>query len=221
MKSHSNQDRERQAGRTRRVGGFSLLEMIAVVAVVALLVTLVMGSPGLITSGRDTTAVQELASVIESARARSMRGVEEVWVAFGENNAPQPFAAYVVCVDAQDGSGDLVPVAAWKLLPPGLVFTDTNPAVGTSGVNLLELDGSDHYKTVRTADGRVVCKSIGFGALGEVIVPRADNRTLLVAFGPGQVAGSNTEAMGGGDIPPEKCNWVSVQPATGKVTITP
>jgi len=93
--------------------------------------------------------------------------------------------------------------------------------VSASGVNVLGLDRSEHIKTVDAGSGRHVCVVIGFGPLGEVMVPQTDGRALLVAFGPGQANGASSEAMGGGKIPPEKCSWVSVQPATGKVNIIP
>lgn len=221
MNTKTSLTKRPKAERRSRNGGFTILEMICVVAVVAALVSVVMGSPGLITSGRDATAVQELAAVIDSARARSMRGVEKVWVAFGESDAPEPFASYVICTEVADGSGTLVTADAWKKLPPGFVFTDSNPVVSTSGVNFFAMDQSDNIRTVETGAGRQTCTVIGFGALGEVLVPVTDGRPLLVAFGPGQVSGRSTEAMGGGPIPPEKCNWVSIQPATGKVNIIP
>lgn len=208
-------------GRRSRSGGFTILEMICVVAVVALLVSVVMGSPGLVTSGRDAAAVQELASVIDSARAKSMRGVEKVWVAFGGADAPEPHASYLICTEVADGSGNLVAADAWKKLPPGYVFADSLPAVATSGVNVFGLESSDNMRTVDTGAGRMSCIVIGFGPLGEVQLPLTDGRPLLVAFGPGQASGMNVEAMGGGKIPAEKCNWVSIQPATGKVNIIP
>ncbi len=221
MNTRSSVSQGLKPGGLLRAGGFTVLEMICVVAIVALLVSVVMGSPGLVTSGRDTTAVQELAAVIDSARARSMRGVEKVWVAIGGADAPEPHAAYVICLDAADGSGNLVVADAWRKLPPGFVFTDTLPALASSGVNVLGLDRGDHIKTVESGNGRQLCAVIGFGPLGEVMIPKTDGRPLLVAFGPGQANGASSEAMGGGEIPPEKCSWVSVQPATGKVNIVP
>lgn len=202
-----------------------MLEMVCVVAVVALLITIVMGSPGLVTSGRDTTAVQELAAVIESARAKAMRGVETSWVAFSGREGASPFASYAVCGEEQDGTGKLRPREAWRKLPSGFVFTDVSPALDSAGVNLGKLDATGTIKPVITMGESGVlladCRCIGFGALGEVIHPKTDGRPILVAFAQGEVFGTDTRALSGESLEPGKCRWISIQPATGKVTILP
>lgn len=202
-----------------------MLEMVCVVAVVALLISIVMGSPGLVTSGRDTTAVQQLASAIDSARAKAMRGVETSWVAFSGAEGMNPFAAYAVCGEEADGSGRLRPREAWRNLPAGFVFADAMPALNSAGVNLAKLDASASIKTVITMGENGVLladfRCIGFGPLGEVIYPQTDGRPILVAFAQGEVSASGTSALGGESHRPEKCRWISVQPATGKVTILP
>ena len=218
-KSH----RREMAARLRRAGGFTLIETLAVLLVVGVLFSIMMGARGIFSSGRESTAVQELASVIESARSQAMRGVGDVWVAFAIEGNEESHRRYALCEQVgQIGQDeDLRPFSAWHMMPVGCVLTNCPPAMSDAGRNFLSaLSEQQRIQTNTTAGGQYLnCYCLRFGSRGQLLSPDTEGRPLLLALAEGIVSDSGPQALDGSRHKPEKCLWVSVQPATGKVTL--
>jgi len=212
--------RREMAATRGRAAGFTLVETMAVMLVVAVLFSIVMGARGLFSSGRESAAVQELASVIEGARAQAMRGVGDVYVAFAIDGGDASHRRYALCERVEQDES-LRPFSAWHTLPAGCVLADCPPAVTEAGRNLFSMVPERQRIQTNTAEGGqfLNCYCLRFGSRGQILSPDTEGRPLLFALAEGEVSSSGPQALDGGRHQPEKCLWVSVQPATGKVSL--
>ena len=208
------------AASSRRRGGFTLVETLMVLLVAGLMISIMMGARGLFSSGREAAAAQELASVLESARAQAMRGVGDVLVAFAVSGDLASHRRYALCEELEVDKS-IRPTTAWRMLPPGCVLTNCLPATNAAGRNLLTLQLASQRVEALTEDGGQMlnCVCLRFGARGQLLSPDTDGSPLLLALAQGDSTGAGPEALDGSRHSPEQCLWVSVQPATGKVSL--
>lgn len=215
-------------GREAGAGGFSLLEMLVVVTIISIMVGLTVGVTGALQGSRGSTAVQQLAAVIETARARALTGRGEVMVAFATHAAADSRLAYralVICQrDAftEEQQPKFMPVSEWFLLPEGYVFTLAQPAESNAGMNVFTVADA-MQKVVLPGNGlEVELPCIGFGDLGQVTWPVETNgRPVLLAIAEGGASvGSPVDARGMGHVAAD-CRWLAVQKNSGNTMILP
>ncbi len=198
--------------------GLSLLEVLVTLTVLAVLTALTGGALTTLASWRGLGAIQELAAVLDEARAQAMATQQEVWVAFATTAAvPGAFRSYVQCEMTQtpDGEKRLRPIGDWRRLPQGQVFSLSPPATPEAGRNLLREDGA--LRPVWLAGVPVEMPCLGFGVLGQIVHPSL-NRPLL-ALAEGDIHhGLPLQRQGPG---PEPCRWLALHRHTGNALLLP
>lgn len=199
------------------------------VTILAVVATLTLGVTGAVNASRGGTAVQQVAGVLDNARARALTGLGEVVVAFADNAVGDPVHAYrsmMVCeaVPAPEGEREVFrPVSGWYVLPEGFVFATCLPASGEAGQNLF--GAVNHRLRVRLpGEGRDVAElpCLRFGRLGAVVSPRPPNGApVLVAVAEGALNGVLPMSKQGGPHTAAECRWVAVQANSGSCLILP
>ncbi|HEY1081767.1 MAG TPA: hypothetical protein VGE29_05865 [Prosthecobacter sp.] len=215
-----------------RSQGFSILEILVVVGVMLLMVGLILGSTGAISSTQGMSAVQQVTALCDLARARSLRGDGAVLLAFAGASpgaTGEPFRSAVLCAEdlTTEDPNDYVSISDWYHLPKGYVFSNVGAVDATAGVNVFSAPNA--RKLVRLPGGgapaEMVC--VGFGSLGEVVFPEAAasdvpaQDSLLIAVAEGQASADGARSRSGGAIRPEECRWLALRRNSGSPMILP
>jgi len=209
--------------------------MLVSVTIIGLLVGVTVGVSGAINGNRGNTAIQQLAAMVDSARAKALSGQGEVVLAFANGSVGRDdlaFRAAVVCIEKPSvvaaGAAGVVErryeaISRWYVLPEGFYLTLASPADGDAGVNLLQEPLGNQAVAVPDFIGQEVrLPLLVFGPLGEIVAP-ADSRArpILLAIGEGTFNGAAPESRGGGVHQPGDCRWLAVQRTTGNSKILP
>jgi prepilin-type N-terminal cleavage/methylation domain-containing protein len=210
-------------------GGFTLLETLVVVTIIAILVGLTAGVTGAISGSRGSTSVQQVAAFLDEARAKALTGQGEVVVAFATGMVAvegAPYRALMICRQ-KPGGGLLAktfePISEWFYLPPGYVFSTTDPANPTAGVNLFRTVDANQRVVLPGPDRlEVELPCIGFRELGEVNRPlETQGRPVLLAIAEGEFVEVGPKNFQGMEHTPEMCRWLAVQKNSGTSMILP
>lgn len=217
------------------VGGFTLLEMLVVITIIAVMVALTAGVTGALNGSKGNTAAHQVAAAVDLARSKSLAGQGEVVLAFATAQVSLPgiaWRAMIICQEAE-GSSSVVgtdrsairydAITGWFYLPEGYVFSQAPPADPQAGVNVLT--AGDSLITVRLPGGgseEVALPCIGFQQLGEVVVPpQTQGLPILVALAEGEATSAGPTDFGGAIHRSEQCRWVAVQRLTGNSKVLP
>ncbi len=210
-------------------GGFTLVEILVVVAVLAFMIALVGSSTGVIGKTQGMTAVTEITALCDLARGRAMNGEGPVMVAFAadvELATGEAYRSAILCKEdtSTEAADDYVAMSEWFYLPAGYVFSDIAAATPTAGGNVLTTPNSTRKVKVPGSDETVELPCLGFGALGEVVFPEADataQDTLLIAIAEGDASSNGPVSRRGGPHRPGECRWVAVRRNSGTPMILP
>lgn len=191
-----------------RTIGFSLVEMLTVIAVVALL--LAFAAPNLAPlAPLRKTALYEVKGFLEYARSEAIARNREVYVAFADHSFPgseSPFRAYTAfAVTEDEDTGGLIetqqitPITEWRTLPEGIVFVSGSEFETIAGASLRTIMDSSVTREfpIRGAGGdtSVRLPFLLFSASGRVLVPSyfdADALHVGIAEGFFEPSGRNT-----------------------------
>ncbi len=123
--------------------GFSLLELLVVIAVVMTMMTMVAPAfIGINNAGNVTRAAYDVAGALNSARAYAMAKNTYVWVGFFEENASQPFAS---------GTGRVVMSIVASKDGTMAVTSGTIPSASLTQINKLVKIDNMHLTTAGNA----------------------------------------------------------------------
>lgn len=212
-----------------RQNGFSMLEILVVIGVMTFMVGLVLGSTGAINGTQGMTAMHQVTAMCDLARSRSLRGEGTILLAFAAKNSGttgQPYRSAILCAEdaTTEDPEDYVAISEWYHLPAGYVFTNIEAASESAGGNIFKLtNASRKIKLPGTMD-LVELPCIGFGSLGEVVIPEPDTNTLesmLIAIAEGQADVDGPLTRKGGTHVPEECRWIAVRRNSGSPMILP
>lgn len=142
-----------------RHAGFTMIEMLAVVSILAIVISATVGVAGSLRSSRGMTGVHQIAAACDAARARAMKEQREVMLAFSRLSLGEGYEdrAVLICSAPPPSSSDLdltsegemqrqresvlEPLSEWIYLPEGHSFVDVAPASRAAGVNVLGMGG--------------------------------------------------------------------------------
>jgi prepilin-type N-terminal cleavage/methylation domain-containing protein len=209
------------------VRGFTLLEVLVVMTIIALMVGLTAGVTGALNGSKGTTAVQLVAGVLDNARAKALTGQGAVVVAFADNAVAEPSRAYramMICQQVGVGAGvRYEPVSEWFGLPEGFVFAVGLPASSEAGVNLFAAPNQRMRVVLPGRNGQEAeLPCIRFGHLGAVTSPQVrDGRPVLLAVAEGGVDGVLPVSRKGMQHEAAECRWLAVQVYSGSSMILP
>ncbi len=156
--------------------GFSLLELLVTITLIAALVSLVAPSWTKITgSHARRTATSSVMETLERARGAAIAGKKEVWVIFRHPGDRSRDSLRIVTRD----SGTLSALGPWLYLPPGLTFH------GGSDTLMEERPSPDVIKTSLggTAPGAGdLFGNVMFQRSGRVGLPMQGGNQLMLRF---------------------------------------
>ena len=131
--------------------GFSMIEMLAVVAILAIVISATVGVAGSLRASRGMTGVHQLAAACDAARARAMKEQREVMLAFSTQTMGEGYTdrAVLICSAPPPSPNDaeltmeseiqrqresiLEPLSEWIYLPDGHIFSEVAPASRSAG----------------------------------------------------------------------------------------
>lgn len=209
--------------------GFTLIEILTVIGVIALMIALIGGSTGVIGGAQGMTAVNELTALCDLARSRSMDGQGTIMLAFStgaQSPTGEPYRSAIICAEdtSTDAADDYVAVSEWYHLPRGYVFSPVAAASPSAGGNVLTLPNSVRKLKLPGGAGTYELPCVGFGSLGEVVFPEpsADTQdTLLIAIAEGEATANGPVSKRGQPHRPDECRWVAVRRNSGTPMILP
>lgn len=150
---------------------FSLVELLTVIALMAILVGLVVPALGVGEGRKFTSAVSDVATVLEQARSSAMAMNTYVWVGIQTGQDSGTSGVALTAVASMSGEADTSKANLRTILPPKVrtgVAIDSNPSVATNTVNL----GGGNLSFAQTWRGTDVTfdPAIQFSPRGEVTV---------------------------------------------------
>ena len=128
--------------------GFTLVELLTVMAIVAIMTSVVVGTmPGIKGSSDMTKAAEDISGMLEQARTMAMAGNTYAWVGFYEENPSTPGVAgtgqvVVSIVTASDGTNLNSNGTAPTVLPYGSLL-QVNRLIRISNLHLDSLTAAD------------------------------------------------------------------------------
>lgn len=206
-------------------GAFTLVEMLVVLAVLAVLTYAATSAFQVLGHTQRMTMAQVLAGAVEEARSRAMQLGSPCVLAFREQ--PDDVKQFAVrefgVMEVVDGR----PVLQWRRLPQGIVMWDGLPPATTAGTNVM----STPVVPVRAfglgleppEDGIDACRGLMFDDLGKVVWPSAAPGATGVPSAPGPyyLALIEENELKSDLTPAAKAQFIEIRPATGRASLLP
>jgi hypothetical protein len=170
--------------------------MILVIGIISALITFV-NIPGILTTSRRVTALQEIASTLDLARSRALRGNVTVYVAFSpwsESGPLQPCRQYALFEESDTTNSAIQQISEWRRLPEGVIIHPTATANRTPGnwTNLFTLPAAIKSLPLIDRETFINAPVLGFGSLGELIHPDDEvPAPFAIVLAEGEIRGSS------------------------------
>lgn len=221
LRSNAMKSKTRNPGRSR---GFSLIELLAVMAVVSLMVALIMPSvSGLTNTAGRRGAVNTLMNTFEQARVAALESGRPVYVLFWRRTFPDADSIMVLREpeDTSSATWQYEQLTRWIKLPKGVLLH--RPSQGASILSQNVADAAGIFDAAKipgsasasTADLHV----LAFNQSGAVTFPTSkNNRKLIVSEGVRDGGGmealisQNKQSAGGFEI-------ISLSAYTGRAQV--
>ncbi len=161
--------------------GFTLTELLLVMAVIAALVSLAVPAWGAITRSQTSSAAVSLVmGTLEQARLAAVSGKKEVWVLFKNDDTRKQASLRIVTREGIGGtvSVPFTSVGSWTMLPRGITFQ--------TGENTL-MDQKPMVEVIAAAMGAPIPPGISLGGVmfqrsGRIGLPQQGGPALLLCL---------------------------------------
>ena len=200
-----------QSPQRKTVFGFSLLELLVVMAIMAILLTMTMAvGPGLLKSTAMSSSLSSVASAVSLARSEAIRTRKQTYFVLAPDSGTldgRSYTSYAV-IRQEDASGtNYRYVTPWKKLPTGVLFNPTNSLTPLASVtNLPYPNENGSAQTMR------VISFVSDGSLDEDLHPQMPVLPLQVGT---RLTATELPAYQGQSI----TNQITVQRLSGKVKV--
>lgn len=166
-----------------RAAAFTLVELLVVIAIVSLFFVIIGNTPGLFTTNRRVTALQQLSAVLEEARAQALRGNQNIHVAFISISSEPHLQSYrQFAIFSENENQELIQTGNWHTLPEGTLFLPTSQSPSASWTHLFHSSHDPPLKFTLTGGKTIPLHSIGFGKLGSIIHPFQSNGAIGIVI---------------------------------------
>jgi len=169
---------------TTRRGGFTLLELLVTITVIAALISLILPAWTSVKRSRSRQAALTITmESLERARIAAISGKKEAWVLFRHCNAPAgkngegDFGDAIRIIEKE--GEEISPIAAWQPLPPGTAFEPSPATLMAEAPPRHILASALNGKT----PGNTTFGSIMFLRSGRVGIPRPGGNGLTLRIG--------------------------------------
>lgn len=164
--------------KSARETGFSLIELLAVIAIMSLLMGLIVNTGfGTRPAGARQGAIAQLMGSLEEARMSAIEKGRNVYFGLAEGSFPDGekqwrgyllFREQTSAEKTASGNEDMIPLTKWETLPKGFYFDPEKVAASTAEVAVSGLPGNP-----------TKVRALEFGTLGQVTGLPAETVPLL------------------------------------------
>jgi prepilin-type N-terminal cleavage/methylation domain-containing protein len=175
----------------RRPAGFSLVELLTVVAIMAIMASLLAPAvSGFTSTAGRRSAINLVMNTIDQARVAALEQGRPVHIILARRTFPEPDAIQVI---REDGNGGFETLTRWQNLPKGVIFRE-------SGVFSVDLPQPVEDYVVSTGkDAEFTAKgALSFSPRGTVKHPNGqdNNRRIHLADEARHTANTNDTSYG-------------------------
>jgi prepilin-type N-terminal cleavage/methylation domain-containing protein len=186
--------------KSRKISGFSLVEVLAVMAVVAVMMSLLVPAiQGFSDTAGRRGAVSTVMNTLEQARVAALESGSDVFVVICRQATPNE-DRMMVLRETETGIGKYDQLTKWVKLPKGIIFFD--PTSGPASILDAGVGGFDRSRspvaipedsTLPTNKGLVAVK---FNGSGQVAFPTTGKLWLHISEGVRDMSGAEARVDG-------------------------
>jgi prepilin-type N-terminal cleavage/methylation domain-containing protein len=176
--------------------GFSLVELLSVIAIIAIMMTLV--APvisGFGGAGARKGAVATVMGTLEQARVAALESGRDVVVVFARPNFPER-DALIVLRKKDDGSGEYEALTRWIRLPKGILIHEPNRGENIiTAASGFSADEQNNIRKETPGDDPSDLAFVKFNSSGAVAFPQGNPNQLKVVISEGIRGAGGNEAL--------------------------
>jgi prepilin-type N-terminal cleavage/methylation domain-containing protein len=176
---------------------FTLIELLAVMAIIAIMLTLMLPAiTGFSSTAGRRGAINSLMNAFEQARVAALETGTTVYVVLRRNTDPNEQDSFLICRERSDDMGDAagtayIPIFSWQKLPKGIhFFPASNTLLTTGGAGNLPANLTTSLLPGNVTDPLF---AIGFNNRSQIVFPLGEILSLYLGESIKSISGERAK----------------------------